>query len=435
MLGVPPDSLAEAAALGDLDTVATWAGNINTTLSHEALPVGCTLLMAASSNGQSEVVRHLLARGANVNVHAQGGITALMFATTGGFTDTVRVLLHAKASLEAVELERSDHVRVAGRRTATISHTALQIAEAHGYEATACVLREHAEQVRRDAEAAAAKLLAEEEMANAMSSQKREKDRSRREQKRLRLRRGRREQAEQRNPQPASLDTRDAESESVLGEAPPTEPPPAVEVPAAAVAAARRRGAHLDCEGSPVPPRPPPSTPRTTRRGLHGAAQASAPLELEAASSSMLPSAASASASASWPSNGLVVAVGSSMAAAAAAELEEMQLMKVRAAAKASHMRELDERFEMLQLARATSNTSLAAMGSSTSLATLDSGEVADELACVICMENPTDATLVHGSTAHVCCCLPCAQNLKRLEQSCPMCRKPIESVLQLFFA
>ena len=112
-----------------------------------------------------------------------------------------------------------------------------------------------------------------------------------------------------------------------------------------------------------------------------------------------------------------------------------MASLETRAVAKARHMQELDERFEMLQLARATSSTSLAAYGSNTSLATLDSGADADELTCVICMENPTDATLVHGSTAHVCCCLACAKNLQQLKQSCPMCRKPIESVLQLFFA
>ena len=41
----------------------------------------------------------------------------------------------------------------------------------------------------------------------------------------------------------------------------------------------------------------------------------------------------------------------------------------------------------------------------------------------------------VHGKTAHVCCCLGCAHSLQELEQSCPMCRKPIEAVLRLFFA
>ena len=37
---------------------------------------------------------------------------------------------------------------------------------------------------------------------------------------------------------------------------------------------------------------------------------------------------------------------------AAAAELEEMQAMEARAEAKAQHMRELDERFEVLQRVR-----------------------------------------------------------------------------------
>ena len=92
----------------------------------------------------------------------------------------------------------------------------------------------------------------------------------------------------------------------------------------------------------------------------------------------------------------------------------------------------------MLQLARATSHNSLSKLDSSTSLASMASAatdENADELTCVICMENPTDATLVHGSSAHVCCCLGCAENLQALEQSCPMCRKPIEAVLRLYFA
>ena len=114
-----------------------------------------------------------------------------------------------------------------------------------------------------------------------------------------------------------------------------------------------------------------------------------------------------------------------------------MAEMERRAAAKNLHMQELDERFEQLQLARATSNHSLAAMGSSTSLASLDStsGVETDQMTCVICMEKPSDATLVHGRSAHVCCCLECAANLQHMGHSCPMCRKPIEAVLQLYFA
>jgi len=113
--------------------------------------------------------------------------------------------------------------------------------------------------------------------------------------------------------------------------------------------------------------------------------------------------------------------------------------MERRAEAKNRHMAELDARFEQLQMARAASSSSLAAHGSSTSLVSIDSAAdstTADEtLTCVICMERPTDATLVHGNSAHVCCCLPCATSLKSMDQSCPMCRKPIEAVLRLYFA
>ncbi|CAB4016503.1 Hypothetical predicted protein [Paramuricea clavata] len=33
---------------------------------------------------------------------------------------------------------------------------------------------------------------------------------------------------------------------------------------------------------------------------------------------------------------------------------------------------------------------------------------------CVICLERPKDATIVHGGTGHVCCCTTCAQELQR---------------------
>jgi hypothetical protein len=42
-------------------------------------------------------------------------------------------------------------------------------------------------------------------------------------------------------------------------------------------------------------------------------------------------------------------------------------------------------------------------------------------------MDEPRNATLVHGDTGHVCCCLKCAQDLKPKGLACPMCRKPID--------
>ena len=67
--------VVEAAALGDVATVARYSGDLDATAVHPSLPPGCTLLMAACSNGQNEVVQFLLEHGASVNLYASGGIT------------------------------------------------------------------------------------------------------------------------------------------------------------------------------------------------------------------------------------------------------------------------------------------------------------------------------------------------------------------------
>ncbi len=48
---------------------------------------------------------------------------------------------------------------------------------------------------------------------------------------------------------------------------------------------------------------------------------------------------------------------------------------------------------------------------------------------CIICMDNPKNATLVHGDCGHTICCMDCARTLKK----CPVCRKTIEKVLRNF--
>ena len=68
--------------------------------------------MAACSNGQHEVVRYLLSRGANVNLRAAGGVTAVLFAASSGDSALVSTLCEAGASLDAVRLEKDEHVRV-----------------------------------------------------------------------------------------------------------------------------------------------------------------------------------------------------------------------------------------------------------------------------------------------------------------------------------
>ena len=513
-------ALVEAAALGDFEAVTAWSGRIDAAAQHPQLPAGCTLLMAASSTGQLAIVEWLLERGANVNIRAAGGINALMFATSSRHTMVVQRLLAASADVDAVRLTHKDHVRVAGRRTAATSHSALQIAEANGDNATLQVLQAHCESQRQAADAAAAALMAQEvaeltagdgisDVAMTASGKRRDKKR-RAKAKQLghanapvsspgagsaRVATARSAQAGSANLAVDLADMRTIPAQGLDGGA----SPPCLAAPAAAAAAeaARRRGANLSTLLPPAPPPAPPSTPSIARRSLPGASAGRnpdsnqqplylqpedllagvamgseqlgarevvaavpcacafptsiasgitpsgiapsgiAPSRAGSSSSSSPPAASAWAAAASVPSSAALQppsraaratslageslstsAASSSLAAATSlavaaedeeylgAEDEEYLAMEARAEAKARHMRELDERFEMLQLARATSSTSLAALGSSTSLATLESksnadAADADELTCVICMEAPTDATLVHGARLH----------------------------------
>jgi len=54
---------------------------------------------------------------------------------------------------------------------------------------------------------------------------------------------------------------------------------------------------------------------------------------------------------------------------------------------------------------------------------------------CVICLTQDRNATIVHGETGHVACCLICARILKARGDKCPVCRLPIDLVIQQFWA
>ncbi|GAX11184.1 E3 ubiquitin-protein ligase Mdm2 [Fistulifera solaris] len=54
---------------------------------------------------------------------------------------------------------------------------------------------------------------------------------------------------------------------------------------------------------------------------------------------------------------------------------------------------------------------------------------------CVICLTEDRNATMVHGSTGHIACCLMCARILKARKDPCPVCRLPIDLVIQHFYA
>jgi hypothetical protein len=54
---------------------------------------------------------------------------------------------------------------------------------------------------------------------------------------------------------------------------------------------------------------------------------------------------------------------------------------------------------------------------------------------CVICLSCDRNATVVHGETGHIACCLECARLLKARGDKCPVCRLPIDLVIQQFWA
>ena len=58
-----------------------------------------------------------------------------------------------------------------------------------------------------------------------------------------------------------------------------------------------------------------------------------------------------------------------------------------------------------------------------------------DILKCVVCLTSDRNATIVHGETGHIVCCLVCARILKARGDKCPVCRNDIEKVIQHFYA
>jgi Zinc finger, C3HC4 type (RING finger) len=54
---------------------------------------------------------------------------------------------------------------------------------------------------------------------------------------------------------------------------------------------------------------------------------------------------------------------------------------------------------------------------------------------CLICIDKTRNATMVHGDTGHIACCLDCARMLKASGQPCPVCRLPIDLVILHYWA
>ena len=78
-------------------------------------------------------------------------------------------------------------------------------------------------------------------------------------------------------------------------------------------------------------------------------------------------------------------------------------------------------------------NAGRAKSGSTVSTGT--GGQQPQDLKCLICLSEERTATVVHGETGHIACCLVCARILKARSDPCPVCRLPIDSVIQHFWA
>eukprot|EP00968_Pinguiococcus_pyrenoidosus_P027307 scaffold7366_cov254-Pinguiococcus_pyrenoidosus.AAC.9 len=57
------------------------------------------------------------------------------------------------------------------------------------------------------------------------------------------------------------------------------------------------------------------------------------------------------------------------------------------------------------------------------------------DVTCLICFDQPRNATIVHGSTGHVCSCLDCARLLCARGDVCPVCRMQIDNIIENIWA
>lgn len=64
-----------------------------------------------------------------------------------------------------------------------------------------------------------------------------------------------------------------------------------------------------------------------------------------------------------------------------------------------------------------------------------DKGRSHDDVSCLVCFSSQRTATFVHGETGHIACCLECARVLKGRGDPCPVCRLPVDAVIQHFWA
>jgi len=109
-----------------------------------------------------------------------------------------------------------------------------------------------------------------------------------------------------------------------------------------------------------------------------------------------------------------------------ARERVEREVERVRAAAKQKMIDDFEAHFESMQM---------KAMQQADDEGGCSHDHADQDEWCCVCMAAPRSATIVHGDTAHICCCLECARLLEKKGNPCPICNEPIDTVLRHFFA
>jgi hypothetical protein len=76
-----------------------------------------------------------------------------------------------------------------------------------------------------------------------------------------------------------------------------------------------------------------------------------------------------------------------------------------------------------------------AAAAAAAAAATKPTDSSDDSAFCVVCLDNPSTAGVLHGDSVHKCLCKECAAMLKESKvDKCPMCREPIEAFIMRVF-
>jgi ankyrin repeat protein len=101
---IDPINLFEAAIRGDVEEVKFFANSKNVNKTHEDPTFGqITALHVACQMGHTDVVKALIARGADLDLAKNPEITPLQYACKNGYTDVVKALIARGADLDLAD--------------------------------------------------------------------------------------------------------------------------------------------------------------------------------------------------------------------------------------------------------------------------------------------------------------------------------------------